>query len=276
MLKQITEGVWVHESECMQSNAVVIQGKDGVLLVDAGLTSNEMAATAENLQKMGKSVVVGFSTHPHWDHVLWDAKFGDVPRYGTARAAAVMQTVLANPNWKDEEAAELPEEIAGQVPLDDLFGKVTGLPAGTTYLPWDGPKIKVIEHSAHAPGHAALFVEDSRVLIAGDMLSDVFIPMLDLAADDPTQDYLAALQLLEDIAGDATAVIPGHGSVGEGDEVRARIKRDRAYVEALRGGSDPDDPRITSPKEGWDWVAGIHGWQAKTLAEKSGHSKLSK
>lgn len=275
MLKQITNGIWVHESKCMQSNAVIVLGDSGVLLVDAGLTTDEMASIASDLNKLGHSVIVGFSTHPHWDHVLWDARFGDVPRYSTADAAAQMQTQLSNPKWKAEEAADLPEEIAGQVPLDELFGKITALPTGSIYLPWDGPKVKVIEHSGHAPGHAALFVQDRGVLIAGDMLSDVFIPMLNLAAADPIGDYLTALQQFVDIYDDVKFVIPGHGSVGEGDQVRTRVERDRAYVEALRDGRDCDDARIRSPKEGWEWVAGIHEWQAKTLAEKNVSDRVS-
>jgi glyoxylase-like metal-dependent hydrolase (beta-lactamase superfamily II) len=268
MLKQITKGVWVHESACVQSNATIVKGKDGVLLVDAGLTSGEMASIADDLEKMGQTVVAGFSTHPHWDHVLWHARFGRVPRYGTAAAVAQMKVTLSNPKWKEEEAAELPEEIAGQVPLDGLFGQITALPASTTYFPWDGPKIRVIEHTAHAPGHAALLVEESKVLIAGDMLSDVFVPMLNLAAADPVEDYLSALGLFKGVADSIEFVVPGHGSVGEGAHARARIDQDRAYVEALRGGGDVADPRVTAPKQGWEWVTGIHEWQARTIAKK--------
>lgn len=268
MLKQIAPGVWVHESECLQTNSTIVQGQDGVLIVDAGLTSDEMTTIADDLTKLGLHVAMGFSTHPHWDHVLWSAKFGDAPRYGTAHAAAQMKTTLSNPNWKEEETAGIPEEIAGQVPLDDLFGQISALPAGATHLPWSGPKVRVIEHSGHAPGHAALLIEDAGVLVAGDMLSDVFIPMLNLAAADPVKDYLTALKLIESTAGSVEFVIPGHGSVGEGDQVRARIDLDRKYIEALRNSKDSDDPRITTPKQGWEWVASIHDWQAKTIAQK--------
>jgi len=86
----------------------------------------------------------------------------------------------------------LPPEIVDEVPLD-LFGILTALPTGTTRLPWDGPSVRILEHRAHSVGHAALLVEDSRVLVAGDMLSDVLVPMLDLDGDDPVGDYLAAL-----------------------------------------------------------------------------------
>ena len=69
------------------------------------------------------------------------------------------------------------------------------------------------------------------------MLSDVLIPMLDLdGTADPIEDYLAALRLLEGVAGDVDVLVPGHGSVGGADEVHARIEQDRAYVHALRDG----------------------------------------
>ena len=121
------------------------------------------------------------------------------------------------------------------MPLD-LLGLITGLPADTARIPWDGPQVRILEHQAHAPGHAALLIEERGVLVAGDMLSDVLIPLLDLDAADPIEDYLAALRLLEGVADDVDVVIPGHGSVGGADQVRARIDQDRAYVQALRDG----------------------------------------
>ncbi len=255
MLRQVAEGVLAHESEFINSNAVVVQGAAGVLLIDAGITGDEMVAIADDLRKLGQPVVAGFSTHPHWDHVLWHAKFGEAPRYGTARCGADIKAFLSNPSWKDDVAEELPPEVAGQVPLD-LLGLITGLPTETTQIPWDGPKVKIIEHQAHAPGHAALLIEGRRVLVAGDMLSDVLIPMLDLNAADPIEDYLAALRLLEGVADDVDVVIPGHGSIGGADQVHVRIDQDRTCVHALRdalGRGYGGDQASTLRPAGPDW-----------------------
>ncbi|MGW1347415.1 MBL fold metallo-hydrolase [Kribbella sp. NPDC002412] len=258
----------VHQSELLANNTVVVQGKAGVLLIDAGITGDEMTCLANDLSELGQPVVAGFSTHPDWDHVLWHAKLGDAPRYGTARCAAFIQEVLSKPDWKARAAEGLPPEIADDTPLD-LYGRLTGLPAGTTHVPWDGPSVRIVEHPAHAPGHAALLIEDSRVLAAGDMLSDVFVPMPDFwGGADPVDDYLAGLQLLEAVADDADVVVPGHGSVGRG-EVRARIELDRAYMHALRAGGVFDDPRIgPSAKEGWEWVSDIHEGNVQQLANR--------
>ena len=276
MQKQVAEGVLAHQSELLQNNAVVVQGKAGVLLIDAGITGDEMVAIADDLRKLGQPVVVGFSTHPDWDHVLWHAELGKAPRYGTARCAASMRDLLSDAGWKARVAEGLPPEIAEEIPLD-LFGLITGLPAETAQIPWEGPKVRIIEHQAHAPGHAALLIEERGVLVAGDMLSDVLIPMLDFSAADPIEDYLAALQLLEGVADDVDDFVPGHGSIGGADELRGRIELDRAYVQALRDGGVPDDPRIgPSAKEGWEWVSDAHAGQLQQLAKKREHDGTPK
>ena len=269
MLRQVAEGVLIHESEFIQSKSVVVQGRAGVLLIDPGIQGDEMAALANDLRELGQPVVAGFSTHPDWDHVLWHAELGEAPRYGTARCAAYIRDLLSNADWKARVAEMLPPDIAEEIPLD-LLGIITGLPAETAQIPWDGPKVRIIEHQAHAPGHAALLIEERGVLVAGDMLSDILIPFLDLDAADPIKDYLAALRLLDGVADDVDVLIPGHGSVGGADQVRARIEQDRAYVQALRDGGVPDDPRVgPSATFGKDWLPGVHEWQLQRLAQRS-------
>jgi glyoxylase-like metal-dependent hydrolase (beta-lactamase superfamily II) len=270
VLRQVAEGVLIHESEFCQSNAVVVQGPAGALLIDPGVQGHEMACLEHDLRELGQPVVAGFSTHPHWDHLLWQAGLGAAPRYGTARCAASIRNFLSDTSWKTRIAPMIPPDIAEQVPLD-LLGLITGLPAETAQIPWDGPQVRIIEHQAHAPGHASLLIEERGVLVAGDMLSDVLIPLLNLnGTADPVEDYLAALQLLEGVAGDVDVVVPGHGSVGGAGQVQARIDQDRAYVHALQDAQVPSDPRVgPSAKEGWGWVVGVHERQLQQLAQRS-------
>ena len=270
MLKQVADGVLIHTSEFCQSNAVVVQGRAGVLLIDPGVLGDELTDLANDLRQQGQPVVAGFSTHPHWDHLLWHEGLGAAPRYGTARCAASVRAQLSDARAKARIAEQLiPPDIAGQVPLD-LLGLITGLPAGTARIPWHGPQVRIIEHQAHAPGHAALLIEERGVLVAGDMLSDVLIPMLDLNdTADPIEDYLAALRLLEGAAGDLDVLVPGHGSIGGADQVRARIDQDRAYVHALRDARVPGDPRVgPSATFGKDWLPGVHERQLQQLARR--------
>jgi glyoxylase-like metal-dependent hydrolase (beta-lactamase superfamily II) len=119
-------------------------------------------------------------------------------------------------------------------------------------------------------GHAALLLEDRGVLVAGDMLSDVLIPLLDFNdTADPIEDYLAALQLLEGAADDVDVFVPGHGAIGSADQVRARIDLDRAYVHALRDADALSDPRIgPAATFGKDWLPGVHERQLRHLGRR--------
>jgi glyoxylase-like metal-dependent hydrolase (beta-lactamase superfamily II) len=269
VLRQVAEGVLIHESEFLQSNAVVVQGRAGVLLIDPGVHHGEMAALANDLRELGQPVVAGFSTHPHWDHVLWHAGLGAAPRYGTARCAAAVRDQLSDTGWKARISQWIPPDIAEQISWD-AFGLITGLPAETARIPWDGPHVRIIEHQAHATGHAALLIEERRVLVAGDMLSDILIPMLNLSdTADPIEDYLAALRLLEGAADDVDVLVPGHGSIGGADQVRKRISQDRAYVHALRDAGVSADPRLGPSAYGKDFLPGVHARQLQGLARRS-------
>jgi glyoxylase-like metal-dependent hydrolase (beta-lactamase superfamily II) len=230
VLTQVAEGVLIHQSEFYRTNTVVVQGDAGVLLVDPGLHEHEFTCLIGDLAELGAPVVAAFATHPHWDHVLWHPGLADVPRHATPAAAAAAEharTRLADPEEKPKILAMIPPEIAADIHWD-LFARLTPLPGAE--LPWPGPTVRIIEHQAHAPGHAALLIEDRGVLIAGDMLSDVLPPLPSRASDTPEQDYLAALDRFEALADRVDVLIPGHGTTATRPEMRTRIASDRTQV----------------------------------------------
>jgi glyoxylase-like metal-dependent hydrolase (beta-lactamase superfamily II) len=87
MLNQVADGVWVRQSAWVLSNAIAVRGEDGLILVDPGIDGSDLNQLADEVDRLGIPVVAGFSTHPHWDHLLWHPRFGDVPRYATPAAA---------------------------------------------------------------------------------------------------------------------------------------------------------------------------------------------
>jgi glyoxylase-like metal-dependent hydrolase (beta-lactamase superfamily II) len=240
MLSQVADGVWVRQSEWVWTNTTVVRGEDGLILVDPGIDGSELSQLADDLDRLGMPVVAGFSTHPHWDHLLWHARFGDVPRYATSAAAQVAGETR-------EQQQEGAEESASGIPLE-LIALVTPLPADGGPVPGE-----VIEHRANAVGHAAVLLADRGVLLAGDMLSDVLVPLLDRRQDDQVGAYETALDRLGEAARQVDVVVPGHGTVAEGPEVAARLAADRAYIDALRRGADPVDTRLDA-----DWLSGPH------------------
>ena len=77
-----------------------------------------------------------------------------------------------------------------------------------------------------------------------------------------------ALRLLEGAAGDVDVLVPGHGSIGGADLLRARIDQDRVYVQALHATGAADDPRV-GPSATFDWMSSVQEWQLQRLVRRS-------
>jgi len=250
MLNQVADGVWVRQSAWVWSNSIVVRGDGGLVLVDPGIDGSELDQLADDLDGLGEPVIAGFSTHPHWDHLLWHPRFGDVPRYATSAGAQAGYAARLR-------AQAMAAGSASGVPLE-LIGLIGPLPADGGGVPGE-----IVEHEAHAVGHAAVLLADRGVLLAGDMLSDVLIPLLDARRPDQVAAYETALDRLDEAARHVDVVVPGHGAVATGAEVAARLAADHAYIDALRRGGEVLDARLEQ-----DWLAGIH----QANLEQAGHS----
>jgi hydroxyacylglutathione hydrolase len=253
---EVAPGVWVATAEIWTTTSTVVVGRDGdALVVDPAVTVAEVEALAATIRSRGWHTGAGFATHPHWDHVLWARSLGDGPRWATARAA--------DATWRRRAAILASTEGAAPGHDPALVGAVSALPRGARRLPWpaatsDRP-VAVVEHDAHAPGHAALVVRTSHgsALVAGDMLSDVEVPLVDTDARDPVRTYRGALDALELAARDVDVLVPGHGTPAVGRAaVSERFAADRAYLDALERavaprGADVEDARLTGYVATW-------------------------
>lgn len=246
-LHPVSSHVLVGTSDfCTTTTTVVVADDGSCLVVDPAVGVDDLAALRADLDERGLTVAAGFSTHPHWDHVLWSAQLGDAPRYAPLEA---VDTAAAR---RDRIVGQVAEFAPGHDPA--LLARLTALPTDTTTVPWDGPRVEVVQHRAHAPGHAAVVVVDDGVLVAGDMCSDIEMPLLDLDAADPLGDYRAAIELFTSLTVDQ--VVPGHGAVGDARELHRRLDADRRYLDAIEAGGGDDDPRLTE-----DWLRRDHAAQ---------------
>jgi hydroxyacylglutathione hydrolase len=235
---EIAPGVFVATADMYTTTTTIVVGADGgCLLIDPAVTVADLAALADWLSERGLRPAAGWSTHPHWDHLLWSAAFGEAPRYATPRAVAAVARDLAG----------LVSGVRESAPGHDLtlFARVE--PLLGREIDWAGPSAVVYAHDAHAPGHGAVLLPEAGVLIAGDMLSNIEIPLLDLESADPFGGYRQGLELLAGAPG-VHLVVPGHGHVGDQAEFRRRVAADRGYLDATEAGADPADPRLA---EAW-------------------------
>ncbi|GAA1467391.1 MBL fold metallo-hydrolase [Microbacterium thalassium] len=235
-LDEVAPGVLVATSREQQTTSTVLVAGGDALLIDPSWTPDELDGLAAELQSRGIRVVGGFSTHAHHDHLLWHPGFGSVPRWASPAAARQArrerQTAIAalGPGFPDR--------------LVDLVGLVR--PVGAELPRASVPRgfhPRLIIHDGHAPGHTALWLPEQRVLIAGDMLSDVELPLPFEPDDIPS--YLEGLDLLADAAARAAVVIPGHGSPGP--DALARLEADRAYLDDVLNARPSSDPRLGNP-----------------------------
>jgi hydroxyacylglutathione hydrolase len=236
---EIAPGVLVATAELYTTTSTVVTGADGgCLVIDPAVAVTELAGLAARLAGTGLRPRVGFATHPHWDHVLWHRDLGDVSRYATPAAVAAAE------RQRGELISAAEAEVPGHDP--ELLARLVALPGDR--VPWDGPEAVVIAHDGHAPGHGAVFLPDTGVLMAGDMLSDIEMPLLDVAGADPLGDYRTGLERLAALEG-VRWLVPGHGSVGDAGEFRRRVEADLGYLERLGRGEAFEDPRCNQ-----DWL----------------------
>lgn len=217
----------------LTTSTVVIAGRRA-LLIDPGWDPDELAGIAADLARLGVTVAAGFATHAHHDHVLWPGGLDAGPRYASPPVAQI--------------CARDRDDIVGRLGPDwpVELGRIVGrVQPATELLAWGGPRTRLVSHDAHAPGHNAVWLPTLGALVAGDMLSDVEIPLLE---ESTATQYRDGLELLRPFVERATVLIPGHGHVAVGpDAPRARWLADRAYLDALTAGRESDDPRLADP-----------------------------
>lgn len=252
-LISVAPGVLVATSRHDSANTVVLASISEALIIDPSWAPNELDDLAEQLTDRGLHVLAGISTHAHFDHMLWHPAFGPAPRYASrytiALAKARRDELLRD--W--DESLDSGTTLAERDDLTQVFGQLTATPHApadpdSIWLPRgsapQGFNPQLIVHNAHVAGHTAVWLPDQRILISGDMLSDIEPPLPDQDADATAKllnrrphhgdrgrdDYLAGLDILEPYARDAQILIPGHGNVGT--DALARLERERAALNA--------------------------------------------
>lgn len=241
-LRPLAPGVLVATSRRDRTNSVVLLGPGRTaLLVDPAWTPDELDGLAADLDVLRLAVAGVVSTHSHFDHLLWHPRFGDAPRWGSEGTASASRHAML-------------EELGTGYPAS-AFRTAPPVRALRGPVPWRGAVVHAVVTDAHAPRHTSLWIPRGRILLAGDLLSDVEVPLL--SEEDPTgAAYRAGLDVLTPYVSRAALVVPGHGAPGR--DAAARLHRDRRWLDALDSGLPPaDDPRTASDANRAAWEAAI-------------------
>ena len=280
-LVEVGPSIWVAQSRRFHTNSTVLLGDDGTaLVVDPSWDADELAAIPADLAAVGARCTAGLATHVHYDHVLWHPDLGTPPRHASRwtawavveRRERVLQPLVGDISEELIAIAGLLVAVPGGRAPDEVPDAATPRPVTTLpepyALPWPGREVLLHEHDAHAPAHVAVEVVDRALMLAGDMLSDVELPM----PDDTTPDlvaYLVGLDRLAEVAGRCTMLVPGHGSPTT--DPMARVDADRRYLDDLLTRGDSDDPR-----RGLEGMAELHAENVRRAATQRESPTLSR
>src|ERR1035437_1337242 len=91
-LTEMAPGVLVATSAYAMTTSTGVAGAGECPLIAPAVRGAEPGVLAASLAELRLRPGVAWSTHPHWDHVLWSAELGDAPRDAAPAARAITET----------------------------------------------------------------------------------------------------------------------------------------------------------------------------------------
>lgn len=219
--------VVVATSRVYQTTCTLVRSGGEAFCIDSPVLPDELEILPALAQQSGFTVVGLLATHADWDHLLGRYAFPEAP-LGCAETTAAR--LVNDPGAAQREMRGFDDEHYIERP------RPLSLPAAQR-LPVPG-KVEVGERElelqptdGHTEDGMAVWIPWARVLVCGDYLSPVEIPMLH--GKGSASAYLATLARLEPLVEQADHVVPGHGAPIDGTRAAAILREDRAYIEAL-------------------------------------------
>jgi glyoxylase-like metal-dependent hydrolase (beta-lactamase superfamily II) len=176
------------------------------------------------LEQAGFSASGLLATHGDWDHLLGRLAFPGAA-LGVAETTAARLT--GGPGAAQRELRAFDEEHYVERPAPLSLGQVQALPV-PGHVEIGGNEIELHPTEGHTADGMALWAPWAGVLVCGDYLSPVEIPML---SEGGSRDaYLATLERLRPLVAQARWVVPGHGAPTEGPRASAILDEDVRYL----------------------------------------------
>jgi glyoxylase-like metal-dependent hydrolase (beta-lactamase superfamily II) len=227
-----------------QTNAVALRGGGEAMLIDSPYFPEELEALPDLLGGAGFGPDALIATHGDFDHLLGRLAF---PGLALGLGEPTVERLHREPgaaqrDLRDHDAQFYVERTA---PL--ALGQVQTLPVpGSVEL--GDQEIELHAAEGHTADGTALFARWCGVLVVGDYLSNVEIPMVvSLAA------YRATLARLSPLVEAAETVVPGHGAPHDRERALRLLDEDVDYLDALERGEERPrlpDGRDTKEQQG--------------------------
>jgi glyoxylase-like metal-dependent hydrolase (beta-lactamase superfamily II) len=219
--------VFVTTSRAYATSCTLVRAGREAFCVDSPVYPDELEILPVMAEQAGFGVVGLLATHADWDHLLGRYAFPGAP-LGAAETSAARLT--AEPGAAQRELRSFDEEHYVERPGPLSLPGVQALPV-PGHVEVGDHELELHPADGHTADGMAVWLPWARVLVAGDYLSPVEIPMI--SAGGSARAYLATLARLEPLVEQADHVVPGHGGPIDGPRAAAVLREDRSYLQAL-------------------------------------------
>ncbi|WCB96648.1 hypothetical protein DSM104299_05413 [Baekduia alba] len=221
-------GVIVARSVKWQTTCTLLHRGDETFIVDSVVFPDELDALPGVLGQAGWGLSGLLATHGDWDHLLARLAFPEAP-LGVAETTAAR--LRAEPGVAQRRLREADEDdyVARERPLS--LGSVQALPVPGKVDLGEDAELELIPADGHTADGMAVWAPFARVLICGDYVSPVEIPMI--SEGGSLNAYVATLLRLAPYVEQADWVVPGHGAPLDGQRALAILREDVKYLESL-------------------------------------------
>jgi glyoxylase-like metal-dependent hydrolase (beta-lactamase superfamily II) len=216
-------------SRVWQTTCTALRAGGEGFVIDSPVYPDELDALPGVLEQAGFPVSGLLATHADWDHLLGRLAF---PSASLGCGEASARRLAAEPGAAQRSLRSFDQEhyVAARRPLP-LSG-VQSLPVpGRLALGSAGVEIELHPAEGHTADGAAYVIPWLEVVVCGDYLSPVEIPMI--SEGGSLEAYLATLARLRPLLEAAGTVIPGHGAPLRREEALRVLEEDQDYLRSL-------------------------------------------
>ncbi|MEO6858698.1 MAG: MBL fold metallo-hydrolase [Solirubrobacteraceae bacterium] len=231
--------VIVFVSDVWQTTCTAVRDGDEGFLIDSPVYPQELGALPGVLEQAGFPVSGLLSTHGDWDHLLGRLAF---PGASLGCAESTAERLSAAPGAAQRRLREFDADHYVRRPGPLSLGALQSLPVPGKLELGSSHELELFEATGHTADGVAYWLSWLGILVCGDYLSPVEIPML--SAGGGVEAYRATLGRLGDLLPQAHWVIPGHGDPITGERAGEILAEDLAYLDQLLA-----DPQTTEPPE---------------------------
>jgi glyoxylase-like metal-dependent hydrolase (beta-lactamase superfamily II) len=221
-VRALSEDILVATSAVWGTTSTVVRSGDECFVVDSPVLPEELEVLPALLAQAGFTLSGLLATHGDWDHLLARMAFPSAA-LGVAETTATRLT--GAPGAAQRELRDFDQQWYVSRPAPLALGSVQALPVPGK-LDIGERELELHSADGHTVDGMAIWVPWAKVLIAGDYLSPVEIPMVVDRAG-----YRATLERLRPLVEQAEWVVPGHGDVLDGTRALAILREDVQYLE---------------------------------------------